>query len=302
MIVRLVETAHPTRQLRRAIAAEVREARHALEHAPPDVHTARRVLKRARALVRLGRAAWPADDRRRLGRPLRDAGRHAAEARDAEARIEAVDRLAWQLEPRYAEALDDLHGRLALGAPASVPGREPDAAIAAARAEVERARDLLKQSPPRGRGRGIVVFEPGLTRITERGAEALDHARTHPDEADAYHDLRKRSKDLRHALEFLEPAWPTILGVWASELHRLTDDLGEANDLTLLLAWTDRHPSTAHPGDTPPLRAAIREVQAARRSTALALAGRIWEPPPAAFARTVLSWVERPELAPQVPQ
>jgi hypothetical protein len=252
--------------------------------------------------VRLGRAAWDADDRHRLGRLLRDGGRHASETRDAEARIETVERLAWQLEPRYADVLDDLHGRLTFRAARTSPIREPDASIGAARSEVERARRLLKRCPPRGGGRGVAVFEPGLIRIAERGAAALEHARAQPTDAEALHDLRKRAKDLRHAVEFFEPAWPAVLGALASELHRLTDELGEANDLTLLLAWIDGHPSTAHAPHAPALCAVIREVRTARWATGLALATRIWEPPPAALARTVLAWVEREEPAPQVPQ
>ncbi|NNK62242.1 MAG: CHAD domain-containing protein [Gemmatimonadetes bacterium] len=302
MTLRLIEPAHPTRQLRRAIEDPVRVARQALDMAPPDVHAARRALKRARALVRLGRAMWEPSDRRELAHRLRDAGRHASGTRDVEARIEAVDRLRSQIEPRYAEALEVLHDRLTAASCGTAPARDSHDPITAARTEVEQAEHLLERHPPRGHGRGVAIFAPGLTRIAEKGATALEHVRLRPTDTDAHHELRKRAKDMRHVVEFLEPAWPAVLGVWASELHRLTDDLGEANDLTLLLDWIEVQPHPEDTSHTTALGRVLREVRAARWATALSLATRIWASPPEDFVRAVLAWAGLREPVPQVPQ
>jgi hypothetical protein len=48
------------------------------------------------------------------------------------------------------------------------------------------------------------------------------------------HEWRKRTKDLRYALELLEPTWPPVIDAFEDELHKLTDRLGDRTDLARL--------------------------------------------------------------------
>jgi CHAD domain-containing protein len=49
-----------------------------------------------------------------------------------------------------------------------------------------------------------------------------------------YHEWRKATKYLRYQLLILKNAWPAILIPWEKELHRLTDFLGDANNIIVL--------------------------------------------------------------------
>lgn len=49
-----------------------------------------------------------------------------------------------------------------------------------------------------------------------------------------FHEWRKATKYLRYQLLILKNAWPAILIPWEKELHRLTDFLGDANNIIVL--------------------------------------------------------------------
>ena len=119
------------------------------------------------------------------------------------------------------------------------------------------------------RDRGFETFAPGLRSIYKRGRKAVIRLDDSNSDARAFHRLRKRAKDLRHALEFLEVLWPAVLTAWHTELHRLTDLLGEANDYSLVLA--DLRP---HAPDE--VTSILRRARQRRWRDARPLAQRIW--------------------------
>ena len=136
------------------------------------------------------------------------------------------------------------------------------------------------------------MLGPGLLRIHHRGREALARVQSAPLDPEAYHELRKRAKDLRYTVDFLEPVWPEVLSVWASELHVLTDRLGEGNDLTVLLHNLDVRPPLGRGLDTDLLTWTIRDIRSARWAAGLELATRFWAQPSEDFVREVLGWAE----------
>ncbi|MEQ9569346.1 MAG: CHAD domain-containing protein, partial [Longimicrobiales bacterium] len=97
-------------------------------------------------------------------------------------------------------------------------------------------------------------------------------------------------KDLRHALEFLEPGWPAVFRPLVDELHALTDRLGDANDLTLVLERLATDPPLVAPADRPLLEAVVRDARRARWQAATPMARTMWAPDPAALAGVIVAW------------
>ena len=239
------------------------------------VHEARKSLKRARALVRLGRDALGDEAYRRENAAYRAAGRRLAAARDAEVVVQTLDgvteRYADELRP---DADTALHERLE---------REREAARAALEDDGDE-RDGTVASLEQGRARiatweladDIAPLARGLRRIYRRGRRRMRDARKDPS-VEALHEWRKRVKDLWHAYELLRPARPKQMKRCAKEVHRLADLLGEDHDLAVLRARARR----------PDLRAVIDRRRGELQDEAFALGERVYARKPGAVARRV---------------
>ncbi len=136
----------------------------------------------------------------------------------------------------------------------------------------------------------MAVFEPGLCHMLAAGRKAAKRALARVDDPAAWHAVRKRAKDLRYAVEFLEPGWPTVLGALADELHTLTDRLGDANDLTLVLERLAREPLLVDPRVGRRVAAACTDARRARWRAAGPQLRRVWASEPGATAAVLLDW------------
>jgi CHAD domain-containing protein len=265
-------------QLDRAIDELTNRVRHDPVEA---VHDARKALKKARSLLRLGRGTLAPAGRRRENGALRHAGRLLSSARDAEVMLDAVDDLA----DRYA-------------------GRVPQATFGAIRRHFEAERDparrrLLEsglteqvaQELKAVRSRidewplqqgGWRAIEPGFERSYARGRDALERARTRPT-VENLHDWRKRAKDLWYHLRMLEPASPGIVGGAATEADELSQLLGDDHDLAVLRESLERAAGLAVDLD------AVLELIDHRReqlqAQAIRLGERLYAEPPKVFVR-----------------
>jgi CHAD domain-containing protein len=77
---------------------------------------------------------------------------------------------------------------------------------------------------------GFACLEPGLRRAYRDGRRR--EAEAYSSQTDeAFHEWRKRAKDLRYHVELLGPAWPDAMKDMERELHHLTDRLGDDHDL-----------------------------------------------------------------------
>lgn len=227
-----VEPGQPTDQeLRRVAAAQLERARENLGHDPEDaeaIHDARKALKRSRALLRVSRHLLGQDTFARENRNLRDAGRELSQARDQQALSETVASLAEQTngaEPDAAIA----RLREVVEEPAEAqPQPDQDAALQAVAETRSRVPDwsLPANSEPSS-------LAPGLRRIYRQGRRALARVRKKATD-ERWHELRKRSKDLRHATELLRRAQPKRMRKVAEQARRLSNLLGEDHDLALL--------------------------------------------------------------------
>lgn len=196
------------------------------------VHDVRKALKKTRAILRLARGALGEAVYQRENVACRDTGRRLAEARDATARIETLDRLCETFEgpladkpfPAVRAAFEAAHAAaLAALAEGDVLAEVADAL------RVVRAR--VDEWPIEGEGFAVVA--DGFGRVYRRGFARRRAVEARP-RPTAFHEWRKRAKYLRYQIDALAALWPPVFETWESELHALTDLLGEAHDLVVL--------------------------------------------------------------------
>jgi CHAD domain-containing protein len=192
------------------------------------VHTARKSVKKARALLRLMRDAVDPADRRRENTALRNAGRRLAGARDAEVMVATLD----DLSERYAgqipaAAFEAVRARLREARATDAGTGDP--ARAASELAASRARILSWEL----RHGGWAALDGGLSRSYQHGRRAFAQARRRPS-VENLHEWRKRAKDLWYHLRLLAPVCGEAVRGEAKDLHVLCDLLGDDHDLAVL--------------------------------------------------------------------
>lgn len=251
------------------------------------VHEARKALKKARSVLRLGRGAIDRDARRRDNAALRDAGRTLSSARDAEVMFQAVGDLAERFAgqapgttfdaiQRHLEAeRDDARARLLeSGLPGQVAG---ELNVVEARFD----------DWPIHRG-GWAALEPGLLRSYRRGRAALEAAREDPS-SENFHAWRKRAKDLWYHLRMLKAVSPGIVGGQADEAHELADLLGDDHDLAVLRE-TLATGADGLPVDVDAVIGLVDHRREQLQAQALLVGARLYAEPPKIFGRRLHSY------------
>lgn len=197
------------------------------------VHEARKSLKKARSLLRLGRGTLVPAERRRDNDALRDAGRRLSDARDAEVMLEATDELADRFAGRVPQAsFEAIRRHLAAERGAPDPGLTGQVVD-----ELKAVRSRIDDWS--SRATGWKALEPGLERSYARGRAALEQARRHPT-VENLHEWRKRTKDLWYHLRLLGPFAPGIVGGAAKDADKLSKLLGDDHDLAVLHATLEK--------------------------------------------------------------
>jgi CHAD domain-containing protein len=245
------------------------------------VHGARKDMKKLRAVVRLlreplGEKLYAAENSR-----YRDAGRALSDSRDAQVMVETLDRLTDASPDLPAAALDLWRGAL-----------EREQAGASDAAGVARAIELIAPGPELIaawplRGGGWKLIDAGLLRAYRRGRAAMAAARE-DDAPEAFHQWRKRAKDLWYQQRLLATAWPPVLGQSAEQAHALADLLGDHHDLAVLAE--DLEGRGFEPSWSSELAAAITARQAELAGEALDLGARLYAERPRAYRRRLRAY------------
>ncbi|CAN5600259.1 CHAD domain-containing protein [soil metagenome] len=226
-------------EVRRALAEQLERAAEGLRvTGGPDaeaVHEARKRVKKARSLLRLARSDLGPAVARHANAELRQVGADLATQRDADALVEAIDRLraATGDEPTKA-ALDEARSRFADRAERVRRSGSLDRATVLGAARVlEQLVSWIDLVPPKAEGWDALAA--GLGRQYARGRLLLADL---PDEPTAHelHEWRKRVKDLWYHQRLLKRLWtegqrPVVLAA-----DELASALGSDHDLGLLLA------------------------------------------------------------------
>ena len=317
-------------ELSRVISAQLARARDALEvrkDLASTVHEARRAIKRARALLRLA-DPWPRNSP--TDSTLRDANRVLAVLRDADMLVLTAEDICdgspspgSNLVPRHLlEALEEERRRLfAESGSADGPLHRAGELLRSASAEVRDTRAPEAMAGPERTGSGGMeetgsggMEETGsggteemasggmeLLRLGLGASYAAVRAQSGPAAGEGpvdeqSHKLRKRVKDLRYQLEFLDTGQPK-LGRLVRDLHHLTDLLGDRNDLAMLSRYTASADVLCQP-ERAALTAHVEGRKRALGSEAVELSARLFEEESDSFVQRIEAWVTPPQGRP----
>jgi CHAD domain-containing protein len=202
-----------------------------------DLHTSRVRLKQARAMVKLGQATSHKRQLKTLNRELRDVGKPLSCARDGEVLLAAAKQAG--ISPRLIALLQ----------------REQKNALQAVERKRASLRAVLRRILERKlpTPRRSAMFR-GLALSKDDARRAMRAAEQHPG-GRAFHELRKRCKDLRYQYELLG----AVLGQGkanAKIADRVSNRLGKAHDLRVLEQWLSRHHAQAS------VRPRVRKLEA----------------------------------------
>jgi CHAD domain-containing protein len=210
----------PVRQCRDIFVNQIAAALAELDASKPNVHGARKQLKRARGTLRLLRPAIGDDRYGGENVVARDAARPLSRARDDEALKDALE----ELLDRFGHSAPGLH--LA------------HSSHKLSAAQLAKIRAALENSSTRAAAwqldsEGWECIETGLRATYRRARRALRHARKDRATEDL-HEWRKQTKYLWHQLQILTPLATGPIGELADEFHHLADYLGDEHDLAML--------------------------------------------------------------------
>lgn len=257
------------------------------------VHEARKRLKRLRATVRLARDALGEEVYTRENAAFRDIGRRLSGTRDAAVLIDTLDALHEAVGRELpANVTDRLRERLEEDRKKALASlKDKGDVLGKVLSELEAAR--TRTSTWSFDTDGFEALEAGLRRIYSRGRKALRRADANPS-SENLHEWRKRTKDLWHALQILEPAAPKMMKKAAKRVHALADVLGDDHDLSELRRYVKAHPgSFVGRSEQDALVALIDRRRHALKRRALKLGARVFRRPPGRFVREIARGFEK---------
>jgi CHAD domain-containing protein len=210
------------------------------------IHDARKRFKKLRGLFRLVRTGNEEFYRAENAR-YRDAARRLSASRDQTAMIEALDalkeRFSGEIEgtsfDRFREVLEERRQAIA-------KDRNPRM-IQLTRAELENGRRALDglALPGTARMSGKILGRSfSRTYARARHATAVVARRQ---QAEDFHELRKRTKYHRFHLRLLRPLWPPMFTRAAEEAERIGDRLGLDHDYSVFRAGLAAEPEAFGP-------------------------------------------------------
>ncbi|MGE0502771.1 MAG: CHAD domain-containing protein [Rhizobiaceae bacterium] len=267
---------------RRLLAEEIAPIGEALDLARTEpsegVHEARRRFKRIRAVLGLLRAAnedfFIVENAR-----YRDLSRTLAPAREAAALVETLDRLA-EDEPEAAEALSGLREQLTARRPKGGDARLV-VALDNARAWCDAGAVAASRFSPALDAPGDAdVVAAGVARPLRRASRALARLRRHAT-AEDFHDMRKAVKAHAAHVSVLADLWPGGAKERRKHAGRLSDRLGELNDVHVLrhLVMTRSEPPGGLAGAAW-LTKLLARAEKANAREALAIARKLFDQKP----------------------
>jgi CHAD domain-containing protein len=269
----------------RVTREEIQRARESLLEGDPEagVLEARKSLKKVRAILRLSRASLGQRRFRLENRRYRDLARRLADQRIGAVRVATLDALAAELDGHAPQRVLQASRRRLV----PLRRRHDDAAV---RAEVAAALGTTRPGIAERISReGFDTVRPGLLRTYRKGRKGLREAIERPTPA-AFHEWRKRVKDLWYQMRLLAPACPAVLDPLAEEIHQLSRALGDAHDLDHLESALELEAATDPFFDPGALLVALRDARAIRRAVALDLGSRLYAEGPKAFVARLESF------------
>ncbi|MGV3550044.1 CHAD domain-containing protein [Rhizobium sp.] len=226
-------------EVRRIASGRLDEAAALLRDQPDGlddaIHDARRHIKQCRALYRLVRDEardFQKVENARLG----NIGRQLSAMRDAKALIEATDYLRREIPTKSNGMLMDRLAKRLDQRREAMTGNLDDAARSLAFAERELAAASAAANSvrlPRSPRKCAACLAKGWEAITRKARLSIEAAADGAEEG--FHDLRKRAQDRWMHAALLRDLWPTAMTAIQRQGKTLSDLLGHAQDLDILV-------------------------------------------------------------------
>ena len=265
------------------------DAQAQLDPADPakSAHEVRKRIKETRTILRLLRSG-PGDGTRDLHDQLRSIAHELAPLRESAALRDSADtlcKLAAELDD--AQPIVDKLAEHLTSSPDSPVFTDLQARLAAAASDL-----LAMQLPTRKqvRRQAVRLYAKGRKLMHKAATSRSLRPRGH-DDAEQWHDWRKRAKDLRYLLELLRDRSPTFAGGLAAAAKSLTDALGDEHDLAEL----EHEILALGRDDTEPLRQLVDRQRIQHRRLARHLGRQLYlDSPKAAKTRFKLMMSQHP--------
>lgn len=197
------------------------------------IHDVRKRLKKSRSLLRLVRKSMPKEIYKREKNALRALGRSLSAVRDGEVYQETLNDLLDSYERTLdIEAFVDLRKRLAqLQSVRLQKLRDCDHLLASYLDDLRASKQRLNQLALERSGWDAIA--QNLHRIYRQGQERF--ATAYAEGSDwAFHEWRKRVKDLWYSTRLLQALWPPVMDAFEAETHHLSTLLGNEHDIAEL--------------------------------------------------------------------
>lgn len=267
-----------TEQIDRALAAP-----HAGDKRAGWVHDTRKALKRTRALLRCVRDGLGDKAFREENAALRLIAGNLSSLRDHDVMAATIGRLTGR-DADLDEALNWL-GSVLSGPTVPKAGPSARSATAAVRQAVkalEKARGRLEKLEVSGEIPNIVAA--GVRACQRTGRDSLARLAVDPSDENV-HELRKAVQTYQRQQTLVQAVWPEQQGVRIDAARRLSQILGEAQDLAVLAATAKAQgEEAAQDALADRIVAACRGRQAELREVAMPLAFRLFALRPKAAA------------------
>jgi CHAD domain-containing protein len=199
------------------------------------IHLARRHIKHCRALYRLIRSRAQ-DFQKAENERLGDIARRLSAMRDAKALVEATDYLRHEMPTKSNGLLMDRLGKR-LDQRRKVITKASDETAetleSAAHGLLAAAKAVGELALPQARRKSAACLAQGWQTVN-RKARAAIKASAH-DHNEAFHDMRKRTQDRWMHAALMRDLWPSAMSAIQRQGKTLSDMLGHAQDLAILL-------------------------------------------------------------------
>jgi CHAD domain-containing protein len=245
-----------------------------------SVHSARKAIKRLRALLRSLRVAFAKNLFQAENRCLGKAGRTISPLRDLEVQLRTLGKLRAARNPAGGKMRSDLLGRQKNFARKVPALRRAVRRMLGDSGLTIKSWPLDKTTP--------ASLAAGLKRIYKQGRGAFCNARKNPT-PDNLHEWRKKAKTLGFGFELIERMVPKEFLKRMKFCQTLGEVLGDDHDLFMVLQALRQANHAKRAGDYAELARRISAKRAKLRKRAFKLGKRIYGEKPRALARR-LDW------------
>jgi CHAD domain-containing protein len=196
------------------------------------IHSARKQIKRIRALLRLVRCEVRKKALDQALDVLREAAGYLAPPRDAHVRLESFQDLVKRADNETVAARFPNFGALL-----KMECQQERDRFRKAR-HAKKVKRLIGKQPKllekvKLKAEGWAALAPGVRRSYRAARNCWQTAVRNPT-PENLHEWRKRVKDLWYIFELLEPIWPEQMAAAASDFETLGELLGDEHDLHIL--------------------------------------------------------------------